>query len=224
MLETDNIHVFHSQFHHHFNDRLCLFCIQVRTTSAGFTNSTHSPILLLTHFLYRSKSIQILHPHFFMTLPPTPFPFYFLLLSLSNSLSYTNTLTAYFLLYTNMPACIFCHGPCSVMFFPKNNQRTAPTESPMMATSPSFSATLTIGHPRWNYIGPPSDFIPYSNTTNKSAFLSLPLPTSTMRYSTAAQPELHHAPHTFHVSGQSYCARTSSQGHGFRSPQGLARI
>jgi len=31
----------------------------------------------------------------------------------------------------------------SVMFFPKNNQRTAPTESPMMATSPLFSATLT---------------------------------------------------------------------------------
>ena len=35
-----------------------------------------------------------------------------------------------------------CHGPCSVMFFPKNNQRTAPTESPMMATSPLFSATM----------------------------------------------------------------------------------
>jgi len=60
-----------------------------------------------------------------------------------------------------------CHGPCSVTFFLKNNQRTAPTESLMMATSPLFSATLTIGHPRWNYIGPPSDFIPYSNTTNK---------------------------------------------------------
>jgi len=42
--------------------------------------------------------------------------------------------------------------------------------------------------------------------------------------STAAQPEPHHAPHTFHVLGQSYHACTSSRGHGFRSPQGLARI
>jgi len=42
--------------------------------------------------------------------------------------------------------------------------------------------------------------------------------------STAAQPEPHHALHTFHVSGQSYRTRTSSQGHGSWSPQGLARI
>jgi len=42
--------------------------------------------------------------------------------------------------------------------------------------------------------------------------------------STTAQPEPHHAPHTFHVPGQSYCACTNSQGHGSRSPQGLARI
>ena len=42
--------------------------------------------------------------------------------------------------------------------------------------------------------------------------------------STAAQPEPHHAPHTFHVSGQSYCACTSSQGHVSWTPQGLARI
>ena len=41
---------------------------------------------------------------------------------------------------------------------------------------------------------------------------------------TAAQQEPHHAPHTFHVLGQSYCACTSSRGHGPRSPQGLARI
>ena len=95
-----------------------------------------------------------------------------------------------------------CHSPCLVMFFPKNNHMTAPMESLMMATSPLFSATLTIGHPHWNYIGPLLDFIPYSNTTNKPAFLSLPLPTSTMHYSTAAQPEPHHAPHTFHVLGQ----------------------
>jgi len=32
----------------------------------------------------------------------------------------------------------------------------------------------------------------------------------------------HHAPHMFHVVGQSYRAHTSSWGHGFRSPQGLA--
>jgi len=42
--------------------------------------------------------------------------------------------------------------------------------------------------------------------------------------STAAQPEPHHAPHKFHVVGQSYRACTSSRGHGFQSPQGLARI
>ena len=42
--------------------------------------------------------------------------------------------------------------------------------------------------------------------------------------SAAAQPEPHHAPHTFHVSGQSYRACNSSQGHGFQSPHGLARI
>ena len=52
--------------------------------------------------------------------------------------------------------------------------------------------------------------LPYSDTTNKFAFLLLPLPTSTMRYSTTAQPEPHHAPHMFHVSGQPYCTCTSS--------------
>jgi len=41
---------------------------------------------------------------------------------------------------------------------------------------------------------------------------------------TAAQPEPHHAPHMFHVVGQSYSTCTSSRGHGFWSPQGLARI
>jgi len=76
----------------------------------------------------------------------------------------------------------YCHGPCSVTFFPKNNHQTAMTESPMMAPSPLFSATLTTSHPRWTYIGPPSEFFLYSNTTKKSSFLSLPLPTSTMHY------------------------------------------
>jgi len=75
-----------------------------------------------------------------------------------------------------------CHGPCSVMFFPKNNQRTALTESPMMAASPLFSATFTTSHPLQPYIGAPLEYFPYSNTTNKPAFLSLPLPTSTMCY------------------------------------------
>ena len=42
--------------------------------------------------------------------------------------------------------------------------------------------------------------------------------------STIAQSEPHHAPHMFHVSGQSYRACTSSWGHGSRSPQGLARV
>jgi len=97
-----------------------------------------------------------------------------------------------------------CHGPCLVMFFPKNNHQTALTESPMMATSPLFSATFTTGHPRRTYIGALSGYFLYSDTTNKSTFLSSPLPTSTMRYSTTAQPEPHHAPHTFHVTGQSY--------------------
>jgi len=117
-----------------------------------------------------------------------------------------------------------CHGPWLVTFFLKNNHWMALMESLMMAISPLFSATLTTSHPRRTYIGPLSKFFPYSDTTNKSAFLSLPLPTSTMPYSTAAQPEPHHTPHTFHVVGQSYRAHTSSRGHGFWSPQGLARI
>jgi len=123
-------------------------------------------------------------------------------------------------MYATSYSMTLCHGPCSVTFFPKNNHRMALMESSMMATSPLFSATFTTSHPRRNYIGPPLDFIPYSDTTNKPAFLSLPLPTSTMRYSTAAQPEPHH----FHVLGQSYHACTSSQGHWSWSPQGLARI
>ena len=38
-------------------------------------------------------------------------------------------------------------------FFPKNNQRMAPKESPMMAAPPLFSATITTGHLRQTYIG-----------------------------------------------------------------------
>ena len=35
-----------------------------------------------------------------------------------------------------------------------------------MATSPLFSATFTTSHPCQTYIGPPSEFFPYSDTTN----------------------------------------------------------
>jgi len=85
------------------------------------------------------------------------------------------------------------------MFFPKNNQRTALTESPMMATSPLFSATFTTGHPRRTYIGPPSEYFPYSNTTNKPAFLPLPLPTSTMCY----LPQHNQSPTMLHTRSMS---------------------
>jgi len=67
--------------------------------------------------------------------------------------------------------------------FPKNNQRTAPTEFPMMAASPLFSAIITTGHPCRTYIlelcrNISSTLIP----PTKPAFLSLSLPTSTMCY------------------------------------------
>ena len=59
-----------------------------------------------------------------------------------------------------------CHGLCSVTFFPKNNQRTAPTESPMMAALPLFSATVTTGHPHWTYIRAPSEYFLHSDTSD----------------------------------------------------------
>jgi len=55
-----------------------------------------------------------------------------------------------------------CHGLCFVTFFPKNNQRTAPTEPPMMADSPLFSATITTGHPCQTYIGAPLEYFLHS--------------------------------------------------------------
>ena len=61
-----------------------------------------------------------------------------------------------------------CHGPCSVTFFLKNNQRTAPTEPPMMATSPLFSATITTSHPCRTYIGAPSEYFLHSDTVTTS--------------------------------------------------------
>jgi len=110
-----------------------------------------------------------------------------------------------------------CHGPCLVTFFPKNNQRSAPTESPMMAASPLFSATITTGHPCRTYIGAPLEYFPYSDTTNQTCILIIVITNQHHVLSTAAQPQPHHAPHTFHVPGQSHRARTSlevmSRGH-----------
>ena len=51
-----------------------------------------------------------------------------------------------------------------------------------MAASPLFSATVTTGHPHQTYIGALLEYFLHSDTTNKPAFLSLPLPTSTMCY------------------------------------------
>jgi len=102
-----------------------------------------------------------------------------------------------------------CHGPCSVTFFPKNNQRMAPTESPMMAASPLFSATITTGHLRRTYIGAPSEYSLHSATTKTTCILIIVITNQHHVFSTAAQPQPHHAPHTFHVPGQSHHARTS---------------
>jgi len=92
-----------------------------------------------------------------------------------------------------------CHGPCSVTFFPKNNQQMALTESPMMATSPLFSATFTTSHLRRTYIRPPSEFFPTLTPPTKSAFLSLSLPTSTMCY----LPQHNQSPTTLHTRSMS---------------------
>jgi len=72
---------------------------------------------------------------------------------------------------------------------------TAPTESLMMATSP-----IVLYHPyhqpaHQTYIRPLLEFILYSATTSKSSFLSLPLPTSTMRY----LPQHNQSPTTLHT-------------------------
>jgi len=97
-------------------------------------------------------------------------------------------------------------------------------ESPMMADSPLFSATITTGHPRRTYIGAPSEYFSYSDTTNQTCILIIVITNQHHVLSTTAQPQPHHAPHTFHVPGQSHHACTSSRGHESRSPQGLARI
>ena len=92
-----------------------------------------------------------------------------------------------------------CHGPCLVTFLLKNNQRMALMESLMMADSPLFSATITTSHPHRTYIGAPSEYFLHSNTTNKPAFLSFPLPTSTMCY----LPQHNQSPITLHTRSMS---------------------
>jgi len=96
-----------------------------------------------------------------------------------------------------------CHGPCSVTFFLKNNQRMAPTESPMMAASPLFSATITTGHLHRTYIGAPSEYFLHSATTKTTWILIIVITNQHHVLSTTAQPQPHHAPHMFHVPGQS---------------------
>jgi len=96
-------------------------------------------------------------------------------------------------------------------------------ESPMMAASPLFSATITTGHPHRTYIGALSEYFLYSNTTNKTCIPIIVITNQHHVLSTAAQPEPHHAPHMFHVPGQSHRACTSSRGHESQSPQGFAR-
>ena len=84
-------------------------------------------------------------------------------------------------------------------------------------------ASPNTSHPCRTYIRPPSDFILYSDTTNNLHsyhYHYQPAPCAIYHSTTRA----HHTPHMFHVIGQSYCACTSSQGHGFQSWQGLVRI
>jgi len=102
-----------------------------------------------------------------------------------------------------------CHGPCLVTFFPKNNQRTAPMESPMMTASPLFSPTITTGHLHRTYIGAPSEYSLHSATTKTTCILIIVITNQHRVLSTAAQPQPHHAPHTFHVPGQSHHTRIS---------------
>jgi len=51
--------------------------------------------------------------------------------------------------------------------------------------------------------------LPYSDTTNQTCILIIVITNQHHVLSTAAQPQPHHAPHTFHVPGQSHRARTS---------------
>ena len=79
----------------------------------------------------------------------------------------------------------------------------------MMATSPLFSATITTSHLRWTYIGALSEYSLHSATTRTTCILIIVITNQHHVLSTAAQPQPHHAPHTFHVPGQSHRACTS---------------
>ena len=103
-----------------------------------------------------------------------------------------------------------CHGPCSVTFFPKNNQRMAPTESPMMAASPLFSATIYHQPPSLDLYQSSVRILPPLRYHQQTYILIIVITNQHHVPSTAAQPEPHHAPHMFHVSGQSYRTCTSS--------------
>jgi len=92
---------------------------------------------------------------------------------------------------------VSCHSPCLVTFFPKDNHRMAPMESPMMATSPLFSATLTTSHPHQTYIGPPLEIILYSDTTNNHHSYHChyqPAPCAIYRSTTRVPPCSTHVP------------------------------
>jgi len=65
----------------------------------------------------------------------------------------------------------------------------APTESLMTAASPLFSATITTGHLCQTYIGVPSEYFPYSDTTNTTCILIIVITNQHHVLSTAAQPE-----------------------------------
>jgi len=118
--------------------------------------------------------------------------------------------------YFNM----LCHGPCLVTFFLKNNQRMAPTEPLMMATSPLFSATITTSHLRQTYIGAPSEYFLHSATTNTTCIHYQPAPRAFYHSTTTAPPCSTHVPCSRPITS---CMH-QSRGHELRSPQGPARI
>jgi len=93
-----------------------------------------------------------------------------------------------------------------------------------MAASPLFSATITTGHLRRTYIGAPSEYSLHSATTKTTCILIIVITNQHHVLFTAAQPQPHHAPHTFHVPGQSHRAHTSlevmSLGH-HKDPRGF---
>ena len=58
-----------------------------------------------------------------------------------------------------------------------------------MAALPLFSATVTTSHSRWTYIGAPSEYFLYSDTTNKTCIPIIVITNQHHVLSTAAQPE-----------------------------------